>query len=528
MNETMITSRLNVNMRRIVLSISALVFAGTVAMGLRLITTKTTHPKILQSHWSINYSIKFRPSEEAAVGWVVLPKSRANFQILTELFTHSQMEASFSQNQDQPEKIVRILSPSQSKTARFEAQFDIILGEGNVASPLESEILTPETAENFLRGGKGIQVDSPAVSNTLSKIRSEGDNPEQTLLGIFSYCEDIRSAARKEKGRKLDPMLSNAVGVLERGQGTILGKARTMVALCRSARIPARVVSGFLFTDLPVTQPHHWVEVYVDGKWRPYDPALKVHRNLGPRYLPLQRGRTTIMEVSDVKDLNMKCTVKHKAPPSRTAVSSDSQILTILNFTNLPPRIADAISLILLLPLGGLVVSIFSNIFGLKSFGYFIPPLIGMSFVDVQWLPGIAVFLVIMIIGLGGRALFDQLNLNKMPRLSLVLLFVVLSLAITVSLLDVLNIRPSPRALLLPMISLTMMIEALQRRFEENGRRSAFKKLGITLIVAFCCWFLFSIDKIQWAFLTYPEVEFFVAAALVLVGSWKKHEPPSP
>jgi 7 transmembrane helices usually fused to an inactive transglutaminase len=74
----------------------------------------------------------------------------------------------------------------------------------------------------------------------------------------------------------------------------------------------------------------------------------------------------------------------------------------------------------------------------------------------------------------------------------------------------------------LPMISLTMMIEAFQKRTEENGYRSAFKKLGITLMVAFCCWLLFSIDEIQWTFLTFPESEFFVAAALVLVGSRKE------
>jgi len=524
MNQTRSISRLSVKMGLVILSVSALVFTGVAAMGLRLITTRSTHPQNLQSHWSISYSIKFRPSGEATVGWVVLPTSHTNFQILTERFTHSQMEVSFTQNQESHKRAVRIFSPPQSKTARFEAQFDVLIEEGDVTPPFKSEILTPETIENILRDGEGIQADSPVVLNTLSRIRSEGDNPEKTLLRISSYCEEIKSASSREKGQKLDPMLSNAVGVIEQRQGTVLGRARTMVALCRAAGIPARVVSGLLFTDAPLTQPHRWVEAHVDGTWRSYDPALKVRHNLGTCYLPLQRGRTTIMEVSDVKGLKMQCAVKRKAPVSKTALSSDSQILTILDLTSLPPRLSDAVALILLLPLGGLVISIFSNIFGLKSFGYFIPALIGMSFVDVQWLPGITVFLVIIIIGLGGRTLFNRLNLNKMSRLSLVLLFVVLSLAITVSVLDFFNIKPGPRAVLLPMISLTMMIEAFQRRFEESGYRSAFKKLRITLMVAFCCWFLFSIDKIQWTFLTYPEVEFFVAAALVLVGSFKESD----
>lgn len=519
---------LNVKKSFVILSVSALVLAGVMAIGSRLIVTRSTYPENLESHWRISYTIKFRPNGEAAVGWVVLPRSRANFQILTESFTHSQMEVSFNQSLEGHEREVLIFSPPQTKTVRFEAQFDIILNKAEVPPPFISEILSPEAIENYLRDGEGIQASSPIVLKSLSGIRSEGDDPEKTLLRIFSYCDDIKSATRREKGRKLDPMLSNTVGVIERRQGTVLGRARTMVALCRAARIPARVVSGFLFTDVPVTQPHHWVEAYVDGKWRPYDPALKVYHNLGPHYLPLQRDRTTIMEVSEARDQHVQCSVKRKAPLSKMAVASDSKILTILDLTNLPPRLSDAIALILLLPLGGLVISIFSNIFGLKSFGYFIPALIGMSFVDVQWLPGITVFLVIMIIGLGSRALFHKLNLNKMSQLSLVLLFVVLSLTITVSVLDLFNIRPSPRALLLPMVSLTMMIEAFQRRFEENGHRSAFRKLGITLMVAFCCWLLFSIDKIQWTFLTFPESEFFVAAALVFVGSCKESKIMTP
>jgi len=238
--------------------------------------------------------------------------------------------------------------------------------------------------------------------------------------------------------------------------------------------------------------------------------------------MPLRRDRPTIVEVSEARDQVLQCSVKRKAPPSQMAVSSESDILTILDLTNLPPRLADAVALILVLPLGGLVISIFSNIFGLKSFGYFIPALLGMSFVDVQWMTAIIVFVVIICIGLGGRALVGKLHLNKMPRLSLVLLFVVLSLTITVSVLDLFNIRPGPRAILLPMVSLSMIIEQFQTRFEEKGHSSAFRKLGITLLVAFCCWLLFSIEKIQWTFLTFPESEFFVAAALVLVGSYKE------
>jgi hypothetical protein len=116
-----------------------------------------------------------------------------------------------------------------------------------------------------------------------------------------------------------------------------------------------------------------------------------------------------------------------------------------------------------------------------------------------------------------------------MPRLSLVLLTIVLSLTVTISLLDYFDLRPSPRAVLLPMISLTMIIEQFHIRSEQQGYRSAFRKLGITLLVAFCCLLLFRIQTVQWLLLTFPESEFFIAAALVLVGRYKaESRAPSP
>ena len=297
-----------------------------------------------------------------------------------------------------------------------------------------------------------------------------------------------------------------------------------MVALCRAANIPARLATGILFMDKPIKQPHHWVEAHMGGRWRRYDPALRVYQNLGPEYMTLRRGKTKVIEIHGAKDEYVRYSVERKVSPTEMAVSRDNRVLSVLDLTNLPSKLSDAVSLILLLPLGGLVISVFSNIFGLKSFGYFIPALIGLSFVDTQWVSGLTVFIVIMFIGLASRELFDRLHLNKMPRLTLVLLFVVLSLTIIVSLLDLLNIRPSPRALLLPMISLTMVIEQFHTRVEAHGYKSGIKKLGITLLVAFCCWLLFSIDRIQWMFLTFPESVFFIAAALVLVGIYKRSE----
>ena len=513
----------------VIISVLALVFAGAGCIGLRLYFMRSESPISLESHWRIHYAMKFRPQgEEVAMGWMALPTGNPNFMIRSETFSHSQLEVSFNQNRENREREVFFFTPQKANLVRFEAQVDVVISRKTAALTSIEEDLSPEAGKNYLVWEDKIQVSSDQVSKALSGIRSQGDDLEELLFRIFSYCADMKKADSNEKNKKAKVPLSDAASVIERGQGTTLGRARAMVALCRAAQIPARLATGFLFTDIPVKQPHHWVEAHMGGRWRPYDPALRVYYNLGPEYLTLRRGRTKIIEIQGVKDEYVRCSVTRKVSPTDMAVSRDNKILSILDFTNLPSKLSDAVSLILLLPLGGLVISVFSNIFGLKSFGYFTPALIGVSFVDVQWVTGITVFIVIMSIGLASRALLDRLHLNKMPRLTLVLIFVVLCLTIMASLLDLLNIRPSPRALLLPMISLTMVIEQFHTRVEEQGYKSGFKKLGITLMVALCCWILFSIDRLQWTFLTFPESEFFVAAALVFVGSYKESKIMTP
>jgi 7 transmembrane helices usually fused to an inactive transglutaminase/Transglutaminase-like superfamily len=509
----------------VIISVLALVIAGTCCIALRLYFMRPASPMSLESHWRIHYAIKFRPKgERIATGWVALPAANPNLEIRAETFSHSQIEVSFKENRENREREVFFFTPQKANPVRFEAQVDVIISRKTSALTSITEDLSPEDSEKYLMEEDKIQVRSDPVSNVLSAIRSQGDDLEKILFRIFSFCADMRSANSNEKNKKTKVPPSDAASVIERGQGTTLGRARAMVSLCRAAHIPALLVTGILCTDSPVKQPHHWVEAHMDGRWRRYDPALRVYENLGPEYLTLRRGQTKIIEIEEAKDEYVRCSVKRKVSPRDVALSRDNKVLSVLDFTNLPSRLSDAVSLILLLPLGGLVISIFSNIFGLKSFGYFIPALIGLSFVDVQWVPGIMIFIVIISIGLASRALLDRLHLNKMPRLTLVLVFVVLSLTIMVSLLDLLNIRPSPRALLLPMISLTMVIEQFHTRVEGQGYKSGFKKLGITLLVALCCWFLFSIDKIQWTFLTFPESEFFIAAALVFVGSYKESQ----
>jgi transglutaminase-like putative cysteine protease len=89
--------------------------------------------------------------------------------------------------------------------------------------------------------------------------------------------------------------------VLRRGEGVCQDYAHLVVAMCRAVGLPARYVSGYLFTvddatgadadgDVVDVQTHAWVEVAVpDAGWLALDPTNR--SEVGERHVKIGHGR---------------------------------------------------------------------------------------------------------------------------------------------------------------------------------------------------------------------------------------------
>lgn len=66
---------------------------------------------------------------------------------------------------------------------------------------------------------------------------------------------------------------TTAIEAFELGQGVCQDHAHIFIACCRSMGLPARYVSGYLFTeDGSLMQTHAWADVYLsNGGWQSYD-----------------------------------------------------------------------------------------------------------------------------------------------------------------------------------------------------------------------------------------------------------------
>jgi hypothetical protein len=180
----------------------------------------------------------------------------------------------------------------------------------------------------------------------------------------------------------------------------------------------------------------------------------------------------------------------------------------------------EALAVILLMPLGALVTAIFRTVVGIRTFGTFTPSLLALSFVYNDWRAGIFVFALAIGLGLFSRALLDRLKLLMVPRLSLVLTLVVWCIVLSVSLLDYFHVIPSTKAVLLPMVILTMTVERFYLTAEEDGARFALQLLAGTTVVAACCYAVLRWDEVGDLLLAFPEVHLFTIASLILLGRY--------
>jgi transglutaminase-like putative cysteine protease len=125
------------------------------------------------------------------------------------------------------------------------------------------------------------------------------DTGPDVISVAFGIHDLVRASLRYEKGAT--DIGTPVIDVMKGGAGVCQDFAHLAVALCRAIGLPARYVSGYLFsaddataerTDKPVVnvQTHAWIEVAVpDVGWFPLDPTNG--REVGELHVKVGHGR---------------------------------------------------------------------------------------------------------------------------------------------------------------------------------------------------------------------------------------------
>ncbi len=501
---------------RVLSQIVALVFVllGIVCFSARYYSR--TEAKVAQqdSLWRLTYDIGFDlgpPETEVVVG---LPTSSPAAEVEVEELSYTNLhneirETPLSKNRE------LVVDTNIAGPFRVTAEFDIRLrprhswGEQNTLATLSSAGRT-----RFLRSDENINTSSSNVQEVLQKISRADLTDGERVQEFFVFCSQELKPGTTADG------YDNVASALANHRATPLGRARAFVTLCRADKIPARLVVGFELRQADNPTPHVWVEAFYGHRWVPFDPTYGYARIMPENFIPIRRDGEVIVRSNGAKDLTQKYTIMRLAPPDKLLLSEVRRPSQVFDLTRLPVEMHQVMSLMLLLPLGALITAIFRNIIGIRTLGTFAPALLAMSFIYAAWGTGLVILISVLMAGYVGRSLLDRLHLLMVPRSSIVLTIIILFVVFGVSVIDYMAPASGVRAVLLPLVILTILIERFFVTSEEDGTAFAIQIVIGTFVVAAFCYLILSWEEIGQILLIYPELHFFTIAAFIWIGRY--------
>jgi hypothetical protein len=383
-------------------------------------------------------------------------------------------------------------------------------------SKLAKDLYAAPKRGEHLKSEPRVDCDHPDVSALARGLVAEREGTADQVEALFDYVD-------KEIGK--EPTVGGpplgTVECLKRRAGDSAAKCRLLVALCRNRGIPARLVTGLRLLAGPDQTAHVWAEAWVHDHWLSMCPFYHHYGRVPSTYLVIGFGDVPVVHGRNVRDLDYAFLVEHTAPE---AVAADPwplrRVLRQLSLDALPGPEARLVEFLLLLPLAALIVCLFRNVIGLVSFGTFAPALVGLSFRELHSLPGILVFVSIVLLGWGMRRVLDRYHLLQVPRTAFMLSLVVIVLIAAIVAANFRDLPATKYITLFPIVILTGMIERFWTLETEDGTASSFRTLLGTMFIASTIGLVLGLPVVVEHLFRFPETLGLIMAAQLLIGRY--------
>ncbi len=379
--------------------------------------------------------------------------------------------------------------------------------EFSLSERMPFEDHSSDSLAKYLSATEIIQSEHDSIVSMARKLKSY--NVFYSLKANFDFVSQITNSGTSA--------LTDAETTLRRRRGSCNGKSRLFVALCRAQGIPARVVGGIILENEEKRTSHLWAEVFYQNHWIPFDVLNQHFAKLPANFLEIYQGDHFL--ITHTKDIGFdyQFKVQKKYQTATVQASNHTQLWTLVTTAGIPMGLLRGI---LLLPLAALIIAIFKNVVGLKTFGIFLPALIALALVKTHLGLGLMSFATVILVVSLLHLPLEKLGLLYTPKLVIMMTCVVLTL-IGISILGLKNNWITlTSAMFLPVIVLSITAERFAKTLMEENLKDAFKMLGSTFFIAFLCYPIFNADLLIGIFLTYPELYFSILGIMILLGRW--------
>jgi len=362
-----------------------------------------------------------------------------------------------------------------------------------LADPPELDEPFLSAAQTLLERVRETTVDSASFAGQLLReFNSDNPSPETTLL------------------------LQGRNGPYER--------ARFAVQMLAFRNIAARVVHGLELAETSSGELQPYLQVYDTGAntWRTLD--IRSGNTGWPGDLFLwSKSAEPVLDVDGTRarfDIRVQRSMVDSLEAAVQRLEVRDENLVAYSLLNLPLQTQDVYKILLMVPIGAFIMLLLRNIVGIKTFGTFMPVLIAISFKWTTLVAGISLFTLVVGMGLLVRFYMERLKLLLVPRLTAVLIVVVLIMALVSVVSNRLGLEVGLSIALFPMIIMTMTIERVSVAWDERGPGYAMKMAGGSLLIACLAYLVMSWPPLEHLVFVYPELLLVLLGLTLVLGRY--------
>jgi len=353
-----------------------------------------------------------------------------------------------------------------------------------------------------------IQSESEELIDLSNELRGDQRSLIEILSSFYNYTYQLPSNGTNE--------LTDALSAYEEQEASCNGKSRLLVALCRTHKIPARMVGGIILQQSEKKTSHAWVEVLINDTWVPFDPLNGHFASLPANYLKIYTGDHFLITRSTGINFDYEYQIREK----RDNTYDQMAIIDLWQMVDAGLVNKRMLTILVLLPLGALLIGILKSVVGFKTIGVFLPVLISISLTQTGVASGLVLFTsIVFVVALMSYPL-SYWGVQHTAKLTVLMTIVVLVVLILMYWLAQSHMLEASAPLFFPLIMLTIVAEKVARIIEEDSMKQALDVYAQTLLAALIIFLVLSSQAIQSFLITFPESILVIAGVNLLLGKW--------
>jgi len=345
------------------------------------------------------------------------------------------------------------------------------------------------------------------------------------LMGeVLKKSADGRSFVRELLARLNAPTADPNVTLLRQGIESSEDWTQRIIDLLATASIPSRNAYVLALKDgISHGSLIPWLEIFDGKQWLAVDPHTGDPGMFDGAVL-WHVGSEPVLSVEGGKNVKIEYSVTERAQ-DRTLVAEQrarqmgSRIMEYSLFS-LPVSVQNVYRVLLMVPIGAFLIVVLRNVIGLRTFGTFMPILIALAFRETELLWGMALFCLLIAMGLLIRFYLEYLKLLLVPRLASVLIIVIVLMAMISIFSHKLGFDRGLSVALFPMVIMAMTIERMSLAWEELGAGEAMVQGFGSLMVAAMGYLCMSSRYLEHLIFVFPELLLVVLAMTLLLGRY--------